>query len=393
MDFLPINLISEEDGFLVDNELIELAKLQRLGFPVVSGIVVFPPEKKDLNFLPIELAKELSKKSKNPKKVWNDLVLGWSKSLKAQPVFFVEKVLSSGRAFFNKEKGEVVIQIEAGNLNPGQKSVLSELILGIEKKVLFTMTYHWIYEGSGVKFIRITPFEHHIARSINNGFGLEKSAKLLSPVKAFVKQDNFVLAKDADGIIFLPEPKLLFDEEVSRLVETAITVYPNPVIVKLLNPEDFKMILFGRNLKQLLNIQVCIPNQKNVGDFLEIKRQLMTLGISRKGSMKFWLEIATSGNFLEIEEFIEGGLDGLIMNLDVLNEQLKIPKGSEGQLLRFLERPLKVAERANIPVIIDYDENEDDYFLDVLKTKGVWGMVKNQEKRNDSPVIAGFQFV
>lgn len=381
MDFLPLHLISDDDRLLVDLEAIELAKLSRSGFPVGSGIVVFPPDIKDYSKIPLELSREISKMKRNPQIVWNELVKGWCEGLRAQPVIFVEKVLSSGIAFYDKKNGEVVIKIEKGDIDSGQKANLSDLISRAEKKVLLTMAYHWIHDGKGFKIVRVTPVRHEKLRVNMKDRESGNLEKQLSAVKVLFKQGgNFVINPDADGIIFLPETKNSFDEGVSRLVESAIAVYPKPVLVKLINIEDSKLILFGRNKRQLLNISVLIPYQKSVNDYLEVKRQLLSSGIARKGSMKFWLEVETALNYLELEEFIKGGLDGIFMNLDKLCNYLSIQKGQEKPLYNFLERPLQITKGLNIPVIIQANDAISDSLYDFLITYGIWGIVQEDSQ-------------
>ncbi len=452
---LPIKLVTREDKDLVGDEIYNLAKLARNSFPVVDGLVVFPPNfKKILERLNInnqesfntnkEVVRKLIQKIelidslKNDlkaslnqdqiKRIWHLLLDSWFEELSkninkitSQTIFFTDKILASGTVFLKKklelkeyvEKSmlsrffllESEISVTEGEVDVAQKKVLENLAIRMDSLLGISQNYHFIIdenkkEGQQIKIVKLSPpmvvLEDDLKSKSSPFINVLKQKELnissvnkITPVKVYVDYSQGVsINENVDGIIL--ESSQFSEDKENNLAKIAKEMLGKNIIFKL---DDFdknsQIISNSRNKQKLFNIQVAIKNCKSITDFINDKRELASLGVVRKGSLKFWLELSTPENFLNVEEYVNQGLDGVLINLDQLleilngeyeNMQFNIPQIST--LLKFIEDGLRTLNKLRIPILATGKVATNDDVLRFLLSKGVYGIVINPQNVN-----------
>ncbi len=463
MEVLPIKAIREEDGPIIGNNLLNLAKLSQHNFPVADGIIVTPPDLKFRTILehfqfkdrdvfeqslqlikskileipvPAEVESCVSKKGIDPKKVWINLLDGWFSQIRSkiwregfspkltsalivEPVFFTRNIKASGDVYFDYDQKLAIIKTYTGKLTPDLILELEDLIKQANKKLFLPQVYQWIIDGDVKKtgklfFVKVTPFTGELPK-IKTNFDYpapiytektaeEKMAK--SSMRVFLEMgDDLKISHDVDGILIKAEAVTDMDKKILQLVEAGITLPKAPIIFKLpdikegfggvrgtlklihggqILRQEVAAVLFARNKKELLNIAVAVPFVRSVRELLQIKRDLAVLGISRKGSLKLWLEIATPENILNIEDYLTTGFDGALINLDELAAWIGGFNPEEPEsifyqkqvtaLLKFLSDGLKILHKAGIPILASGSLVLHDDILAFLISAGVWGV-------------------
>lgn len=190
-----------------------------------------------------------------------------------------------------------------------------------------------------------------------------------------------------------------------QIVEAATSLGENPLIFKLpdlidsfggvrgtlrlihdqkLLKQEVEAFLFARNKKRLLNTQIAIPFIRSVNEFVQIKRDLASLGVSRKGSLKLWLELALPENLLNLEEYLLIGVDGVILNLDELAAWIGgfdpsvadsvFYKRQIKALIKLLENCLKVLHKSKVATLASGSLTLHDEVISFLIDKGIWAI-------------------
>lgn len=428
MNFLPISSIFPEDLDLVGEQIVYLSKLKRLGFPVAEGVVVLPKsvysEKELANLeIPPDLEKHFEGKTKklNPSRVWETVKKSWLNQLNdkqkitSQPVFFTEEITSQGTAcsyikqIFQGNMKDTKIDIEHGSLSPSLLNQLDKIIQEMDKVLGISHTFHWLVdkEDSGalkIKIFKISPYPatyEETLKSENKLLSniLIKSNPSLKDEKSHIKllvydPESKIDYSTVDGEIVKGEDYKDLDSKINALVDRSFGLRDKPLLFRLspvlnrkLN-EDAKAFLFARNKKNLLNLQLAIPFVQSVDELLILKRDLAAEGISRKGSLKIWLEIATPENLLNIEGYILAGIDGLIMNLDYLSNNLGLNSAELSShvvndqinaLHKFLNEPQSIIRKSHLPVIVVGKVAYYDEILKYLLDNQIWGLIVENE--------------
>ena len=101
--------------------------------------------------------------------------------------------------------------------------------------------------------------------------------------------------------------------------------------------------------------------------------------------MQLWLEVAVPENIINLENYLESGLDGVVLNMDELiaylngfdhqDAELAFYKNEAVGLLKFLEDSLKILHQSRTPFIAQGSLNLNQQVLEFLVEKGVHGIV------------------
>lgn len=371
---------------------------------------------------PFELEVEFKKRRLDQKKLWLHLLDFWlqqirsrlwregfspdlTRNLTAQPIFFMEKQESFGKVFFDYERNKLVLDVEMGSLNEVKMVQLEKLVKDANKKLLLPQIYDWSYEKK-IHIIKVTPFTHYpaeVGETFNSNAEPEKKIQK-SSVKVFLTSLGDLSERaDLDGAIFYSENASDFDQKVIKLMELG-EILPT-VILRLFDKreqfgrirgaqylihnkeklrEDVEALHFLRNKKYLNNISLAIPCIRSTAELKQIKQDLLSLKISRGASMKYWLEIAVPENLINIESYLEIGVDGILLNCNDVCSWLggfdpddpdSIYYHSEIQaFLKLLEDVLPKFHKAKLPVIAIGSLAMQDEILYQLLKKGVWGI-------------------
>lgn len=466
MTTLPVKLITDLDQPLFGTNLFNLAKLERLGFPVVSGIAVCAPEivlktvlkhiqlqnkeifeqklsivKADLHKIKIpEDLEKLLKKEKlfylneqlyvSKKVVWETLLDIWLQEIRAkfwkfgftsgiaqnltpQSIFFTEKQYKQAVAFFEPSIEDVVIKCDI-KLSPEVAHKIDELVIEANRKLFLPQNYHLLIIGKKVRIIAVLPFTQTLPASQTAQIIMPKVKQekvIKSATKVFLNiSSGFALANQTDGILIEGEKMINFDEAVLKLSEAALILHPCPVIYKMpdiffsgirgslhlihqknLLDEVAEIFLFVRNKKGFSNVELAIPLTRSIDELMQIKRELAAREISRKGSLKIWWEVSVPENLINLEDYLEAGVDGVILNLDTLNKNLSgfgleelwkegahEPYRKQIQALtKFIEPAFVILHKAKVPILVNGELAIGSDMLNFLLKKGVWGIVAN----------------
>lgn len=346
-------------------------------------------------------------------KIWRE---GFSPDLVsillAQPVFFVKKIQTRGHAFYDYHKDGISITLIEGVLDDNQKIEVEELVKKADKKLFIQHIYHFI-DGGGIKLVKVSPFTqypstlttHHDQKPLKN----ERTKPAKTAVKVFFDPvDTLRFSQVADGIFISSENLWDRDTKILQLVEAATSKIENPVIYKFpgeskvyrnikgavalihdqkLFAENSQIFLFARNKKMLSNIQIGLPFTRSVLEFATLKRELAASGITRKSSLKMYLEMAIPENFINLEKYIEIGVDGVVISLDDLSYWIEgfgnviendyIASSYVENLIKFLNDGVKILRKNRVAVIIKGRAASHDEMLEFIVKNGISGAIAN----------------
>ncbi|MDO8570263.1 MAG: hypothetical protein Q7R97_01610 [Candidatus Daviesbacteria bacterium] len=398
--------------------------------------------KKEINKIPQpeELIKELKNYIsfylnedvvKDKEKLWQKLLQIWFEEiknhflkngfsprineLKAQSIFFLNDKFILIKAFYDPKIDEVLIDSKE-KLNPDILHKVDQLVQDANKKLLIPQIYQFLLIKHNLELISISPFTQTLALSNEENLIIPKSEQKIlvkSAIKLFLNlSSGYAVGENLDGILIEGENILTFDERAFKLAESALTFHNKPVIFKLpdviqekeirgtlrllnqknLLKEAVEAFFFVRVKKSLFNLELAIPFLRSSEELMEIKRELLSMGLSRKGSLKFWMEFKVPENYINLEKYIEVGFDGAIIDLDFLQESLGGYNTEEGEfykkqvqtLVIFLEPAFKIFHQNRIPVLVKGSLNLYPDVLEFLVEKGVWGVVVNSALEADS---------
>lgn len=372
--------------------------------------------------VPEELVKLCGKKGISIKWLWQNLILAWQEEFKAklwqeggintlslspQPVFFTDKVIVSGLSWEDPGSRLVSTKYFQGNLTPKQVYELEALVKKANKKLFLPKIYHWILD-KGIKFVKVVPYTDQLPVPFLSQ--KEGAAPILKERKLATKVflslgENLQVEGSFDGALVAAEKTANFDQEALLLTEVATSLPKLPVIFKLsdqvdkfgsirgtlrlvhtpkLLKKDVEAFLFARHKKGLLNVQIAVPFVRSTEEFLQLKRDLAVLGVSRKGSLRMWLELAVPENIINLEQYLVAGFDGALINLDELacllggfdpNEQESVFYKKQAEaLIKLLESGMKILHQAKVPSLAYGSLAAHDEVLKFLIKSGIYGI-------------------
>lgn len=352
-------------------------------------------------------------------KTWNEgFSLSLVQRLTSQPVFYARKIIASGEAQFDFIKQDVEIKVHSGKLNPEDLKFIDELVSNANKKLYIPFDYYFIKEGKTAATLRIVKLKQSTPVDFPKD---EKEDVILPKTKQAEKcalnilldpQGSFSYSANLDGMLLSADLVQGADKKILQLIESAMAMREQPVIFKLsdapekfggirgslrlihqesLIKEEMSSYFFARDQKQLHNIELSLPVTRSIEEFKEIKVKLASLGFRRSAHSRLNMELAIPENFVNLQSYLNEGLDGVIINLDEIHAWLggfnpTDPDSNSYQpsitgsksiqtLIKFLETPLKVLQQQKVRVIITGSSSLNDDFLEFILEKGVWGIV------------------
>lgn len=336
-------------------------------------------------------------------KIWRQGFLAdLTKNLTPQLVFFVDQKNNFVKAHFDPDLKDVVID---PRLKPAQLQEIDEIVTHANKKLFIPQTYEFLVDKK-IFLVGLNPFTHTIHTGDKAEVIIPKNEQkkiVRSAAKIFLDLSGSLMQlENVDGVLFKINQELTFDEIVLKLWQI-FEIYPNlPVILQL--PDDkndevrgslrlihsqqtlqkiTQAFLFLRNKRHFLNLQLALPLARSAEEYLLIKKELAIKGVKRLGLLKFYLEMAVPENFINIEQYLMAGLDGVIINLDELFEHIVGFKVEEGEyykhqvqtLTKFLKDSLKIIHKAKIHVIARGELTKHPDVLDFLIDSGIWAIL------------------
>lgn len=377
MQILPLKFIREEDKKSVGTNLFNLAKLNHLGVPVVEAVVALPPNdvfkkiiekhlkhNEDLvnsenfkqEFLKLEIPEalktfqiaEVSKSNQNLNVniplLWENLLSKWFSELISkverkdkkvldftpQLVIFSSNFTALGKGFFDEDRGHVTLEVDQGQLDFEKSEKIEKIILLANKKLLIHQIYYWVIEDGEPKIIKLSPFTQSLK---------EVAKKIDKPIEVVTKRPNpktatkvFLDFKDenleeinCDGIIIkiqdldIEKINVQLEKSLSYKKDLKIIFAPDFGQDKLKNLEFAKIFLFFKNKKKL-DVSILLPQVFSKDEYLSLKTDFASLGIYSKGSLKLWKTFSTVQDFLNLDDYLDAGFDGAVIDLDSITE-------------------------------------------------------------------------
>lgn len=345
-------------------------------------------------------------------RVWREgFSPGLTKGLSSQPLFFVGQILASGEVYYDFSKHQAEIKILKGRVSEGKKGRLTDLVKQANQLLFLPQIYQWIDDGQ-VKLTKVAPFtDYPFQQPLADKKRVFKTEyqdqRAPSAIKLFLEPgDDLPAGLSVDGMLICSEKVADLDHKLARLIEAATSLKKLPTIFKLSDEsgrfgglrgtlklihnsevlkKDAETFLFARHKEGLSNVSVAIPLTRSIEEFLQIKRDLAAMGISRKGSLKLWLELSVPENLINLEDYLIAGFDGAIINLDELaswlggfnplEQESVFYRKQIDALIKFLEDGVRILHRANSPIIARGTLAINDELLSFLIDKGVWGVV------------------
>lgn len=322
-------------------------------------------------------------------------------------VYFIKKQFRSVQAYFDPDLEDVIIKC-AFKPEPGVLKEIDQTVMLANKKLYLPQVYDFLTIDKKIYLAGLSPFTQSLPVSQNRDIVIPKDRQkrlIKSAVKIFLNlSSGFAIAENADGVLIEGERIEDFDTTVFKLAEAGISFHGKPVIYKLpdiyqeevrgtlrlLHQEKLlglssKAFLFARNKKNLLNLELAVPFIRSADEYIALKQELLAYGVSRKGSLKFWLEAAVPENILNIEEYLACGLDGVILDLDKLQKFLGGYSVEEGEfykrhilaLIKFIKPLFNTLNKARVPILAKGELVLHPEVLDFLIEAGVFGVVAN----------------
>lgn len=342
-------------------------------------------------------------------RVWKDgFYKGITENLQPHVVIFVKKVEGFGTAFFDPMQDDVVINIREGKIHPTDQKKIVELVNSANKKLIISHEYGWIVEH-GVKLTQIMPYTPRIP--VSEGVNLDHppgvQLNAVSAVKVFVDlSQGLTVETGADGA-FLASEKIPEQEDLTlKLVELGTAFSGKPVLFKLADMKDgmggirgalrllhqksllepiLNAVDFAVDKKDLKNIDLVLPFARNAREISDLKRELAMKQLSRRNSLKHWLEIAVPENIINLEDYLLTGIDGVVFSLDeilshltgfdLIREELSFYKKEINALIKFLEEPFRILHKAKLPILAYGNLLQQSEILEFLIKKGIWGII------------------
>lgn len=415
MQILPLKFIHDDDKKAVGVNLFNLAKLKHAGLPVVESVVVVPPiesikkvlekysrlspdlknhlhnlKQAILRLKTPEALMEIysgfpseNKKSSfnlNIDKLWANLLEKWLLELTSkierseknlnftpQQIVFSSNFKSLGSAFFDEDRNHVVVRIDDGELDFKKSEEIENLVQKANKSLFLPQVFYWVIEGGQVKLIKLAPFAQSLQPKDKN----TPIPEIVSEKQIPKTATKILLNYSGEVLPSLSVETLLFrlkDPDVDKvwgqvdkilnLREATVIFYPDFPSSLDRNLEYAKSFLFFKNKKKI-DCQIILPQTFSVEEFLNLKRQFASLGIYGKGSLKVWKQFLTIADFINVDQYLDGGFDGAAIDLDRIVE---LVTGVKVEL--FLSEPH-----------IDWIKSVEEF----LKDFGIRNLIKNQK--------------
>lgn len=425
MVILPISQISEQDQELFGSNLYHLAQLKRAGLAVPDGLAVSPPDfllqtvlkhfgnaHQEVFEQKLALVKADIAKTPLPdgldRQSWRKLLDYWLAIIKSRiwaqgfnqgiceglpaQLVYPHQGTEDISAYADSQTQDIVIQSPA-KLSIEVVNQIKKMVIAANRKLLIPQQFQFLISKK-VYIVAVTPYTEPVTATQEQ---MEKVApkeqELLakSAVKVFANlPQGFADLGRVDGVLIESERFLDPEQLTFRLTETALHYPQQPIILKLApTPAQFKdsvdTLNFLRNRQGLLNLQLGIPVVRSVNEYSTIKKELAAQGLTRKSLLQFWLSMGTPENLLNSEQYLEVGLDGIILDLDSLHQLLFGYQGDEGEfykhevktLVSFLESNLKAIHQTKAPILAYGIQVFHPDVLHFLVDNGVWGVVAN----------------
>lgn len=438
---LPIHLLDTGDEYEFGRENVLLSRLGRLGFPIAKGFVVSPPHLEIKNYLVVQQINTLTDfetkrgslesfiKDKKPEihtlandevahfeTHWPNLVKRWvgeihshytrfSKlepkhfQLKAHPVVFMDAVHASGIARWDPISKTGHIKMYSGILDPEQTVLLEKFLKEADHKLGISFDYSFIFDKQQIVFTRLSEIVHEAPKPVLEQVEEQiKQSKTRRSIKLYTTfSGDYVLDQVVDGYFLHSEQFSSHDQKLLVLLETMLAKHPHDILYqvsKRFYKSDAAAIKYCRNQKKYDNLNLVFSADQSTEELLELKRDLAVEGVNRKGKMKYWLLASTPAALIRIEENLNEGFDGVIIDLNTHVALLHAkhiteiePEKDSISLIRFLEPFVSQLNNLKMPLIFSGNLVAQEKMIEKIIKWGVSGVITNEETEKMDKVL------
>ncbi len=348
--------------------------------------------------------------------IWREgFVHGITSRLQCKLILFTPKQVARTSAYYDPTSRQIVLQDTIGTIPTAQFDEMGVIIQKANKKLFLPQVYQFMLvpHGKSIKVIivKIRPYTDTIKDQISSptsvDLDFEQTPAVKSAMKVFLNpKSRLVVEKNIDGVLIDAVETGDFEKQVFQLSESAL-LFPHGAVIfrlsdkqesfggvrgaqRLLHQRDLlkseaDAFLFVRNKRQLLNVHIALPFVRSVEEFMALKRELASMGVARKGTLKMWFEVCVPENIINLHDYIEVGFDGVIINLDELAawfggfdhtqpESISYKKQLSG-LFKFLQPACKKLNNLGKPILLTGDLAIQGDVLPHVMEMGIWGVV------------------
>lgn len=348
--------------------------------------------------------------------LWRSLLQKWSTELISkiergelnlldftpQLIVFSSNFSATGAGFFDEDRGHVVININKGKLEFKESEEIERIILAANKKLLLPQIYFWVIEEGkrigegGIKIIKVAPFTQSPAKAESKTeqtapAAIKKPARIKTATKIFLDfKDEVPADLDCDGVLLRIKDldADIVNDQITKLLNLqnglSIIFYPEPDMDNIKYLEFAKIFLFFRNKKKL-NASVVLPRVFSKDEYIKLKTDFASIGIYSKGSLKIWKEFETVQDFLNLDDYLDAGFDGAVIDLDKIVHLvtgvgaeifLKEPKIDRisSVVNFFIELGFQKLIKNHKQVIVLGQSLQNEEILNYFIKSGVWGI-------------------
>ncbi len=366
---------------------------------------------------------------KKPPEVWKKLLDIWmaqvknrlwregfarklSSAIKPHVVLLPTGEFKIANAHFDPELEEVIIDWERkrsdDRVAPWALKEIADLVKRADNKLVITQVYRFAVFKNKVEIIGMSPFTQTLPlsqtpeifiRARQEKKLVKSSVKIFHDLSSGFDRDN-----QADGVFIAGEKLLDFEKAVFKMSYAALVAVGKPVIYRLpdisvdgingtaallASPKRLdqasELLVFLREKKNFNNIEPALPLLRSREELGEIKKGLAQRGLARSSTLKIWAQLSIPENFINLTDYLEAGIDGIIIDLDLLQGLLDGYFGEPGEiyrkyvrtLIKFLRPSLKIISGLQLPVLVIGETVMHPDMLDFLIESRSFGVVAN----------------
>jgi phosphohistidine swiveling domain-containing protein len=195
--------------------------------------------------------------------------------------------------------------------------------------------------------------------------------------------------------------KDIFENELaSKLIEILKMADGKPVIMVSAGRDELMeeiveaeldAISQMRNKDYLRNLWYCFDNIVDVDDLVKLKKLFVNKGFRRSTSLKLFLAIHSPQSFIVLNGFLESGIDGVLIDLDLMFREHGIKvKHNDPHMIEYIAHKIaKISEAKTQSMLLAYEHKIEPAVLKPMLQAGLNAVALTKEEiANLKPVVS-----
>jgi hypothetical protein len=198
----------------------------------------------------------------------------------------------------------------------------------------------------------------------------------ISQIEKLISQDN---SKE-----FLYSPSLLDVESSMRFLSVPSSGLSSHFQNDILINAEIKAIKDLRDKYGYRKVSLLLKGSNSVEDMAKIKKVVLSVGLRRSSTFRFWIYIDTLPQYLNLKQYIEDSVDGIVLDFDQIWSVMYGNKASEEMILNekvfwnSFREAIELANSQKVKVVIKNNSiHHSERLLQKLIKLGVSGFVFN----------------